>query len=160
MILKYPHFRIPYCGSCLQSGLAAGDWQSVSRCWWGKPTVTASRPLPVGFPHQHQGYSDHKEVPLEDMFICRQTTLSRPQTCASTHSFCSTLNWELLWGRPRLLTDCQSPAAEARLETAATLTKCQKHRDTMKSFRRSLNIFRRWSELQDHSSQRLVQLAH
>jgi len=48
--------------------------------------------------------SDHKTVPLLTPFLP------------------STLNWELLWGRPRLLTDCQSPAAEAKLETAATET--------------------------------------
>jgi len=53
------------------------------------------------------------------LFVSTQRTAD-PKTCTSAHSSSSTLNWELLWGRPRLLTDCQSPAAEAKLETAAT----------------------------------------
>jgi len=84
----------------------------------GLPYVAALTPLPVGFPQKHQGSAMTKEVPFVNMLYLPHAP-SRPQHCASAQSL-STLKWELLWGRPRLLTDCQSPAAKVKLETAAT----------------------------------------
>jgi len=77
----------------------------------GGPTlgssVTALGPSPVGFPQKHQGLPDHNdEVPFGNIFYLYHT--ADRKTHASAHS------------PAPLSPDCQSPAAEAKLETAAT----------------------------------------
>jgi len=67
----------------------SGSGRIPSRRWVpGGPTLgsTVARlmPLPVGFPHPHQGPARHQEVSLNDIFyFVTHTTPSRPQHCAS-----------------------------------------------------------------------------
>jgi len=111
---------------------AAGDWQSVSsrghphkraqlrvereRGLQFSSFMATTRGLPPKAPRIRQAHRGF----VGRHITCLTHTPSRPQHYASAHLSRSTLNWALLWRWPRLLTDCQSPAAEAKWETAAT----------------------------------------
>jgi len=81
-------------------------------------------PLPVGFPQKHQGSATDTKVRFGNISLLCSTHHRAARNTPPLLNLLSTLHWELLWGRPRLLTDCQSPAAEAKLETAATVINC------------------------------------